>query len=385
MNTDCKCFICRKPTTAGMKLCDICLFPIIGIPLIAAFSAFVIWIVAKAAPLSSKTTDTVYKITFILEGVCAILFLAVRVYLARGFPGASWANSILNRVSAGFQRILSLISEFFSRQQRDCYICKKSTSSRTRLCEPCMFISFPLILGLLLFSLSLFSSGFSPDPKTGQVWLYAIPTVPFIVLCARSIIKRGSLVASRRVVIFLCTLFIPVASLSWCCSHLDNISKRRDATEIAEGSQFIEKISQAISVAREGPSGGPKKTYPKHSLVVCKVTEKLDWADKAQRMYHYGCPNEWLATTKNQVKLVVLVKSEKRDVIGRYSVTGSTAYSKEWSVTCVDLELEHVIARGTISKTDPSRRPSIGSDDSWDPPSRWEVESEIGKLVGFEE
>jgi len=153
----------------------------------------------------------------------------------------------------------------------------------------------------------------------------------------------------------------------------------------AEFPKFKEAISAALGSDAE--SLGAPLHYPRNSLVVYAVRGKggaLD--DQGYVRYYYGCPGEWLAVTKEGVRLVVLVSFDSFEVIGRYSSSGAPAYKGNWKVEFVDLYSRHIVARKIVSVRDPDTLPNVsapfaGDSHSW--PGEGEVVSTIRGTVSF--
>lgn len=105
-------------------------------------------------------------------------------------------------------------------------------------------------------------------------------------------------------------------------------------------------VGVTISDRYSAKSSGATVKYPPHSLVVYapKDGAEVDWSKQELRKYHYECPREWLATTKQDVKVVALVTTGKREIIGHYEPGSDLAYKTTWDVTFVDLAAERVVA-----------------------------------------
>jgi len=104
-----------------------------------------------------------------------------------------------------------------------------------------------------------------------------------------------------------------------------------------------------------GSSYGPGVTYPLHSLVVYKPENDtaVDWSNEARRGYHYACPREWLARTKEDIRVVALLSWAKSEVVGHYVPGGNPAYTDTWDVVFVDLSEHRVVAVANIRESDP--------------------------------
>ena len=155
--------------------------------------------------------------------------------------------------------------------------------------------------------------------------------------------------------------------------------------------KFKQAISTAIaiSVAPREPvdlAHGPL-TYPPHCMVVYHSGppgSAVNWLDESARKYHYACPHEWLATTKEGVKLVALVSYNTVEAIGEYDCAGcGSAYRSIWDVVLVDLAAQRVIAVTHIYEYDPSHldNPFSRNHSSW--PRESEVVSAIRECVTF--
>lgn len=127
-------------------------------------------------------------------------------------------------------------------------------------------------------------------------------------------------------------------------------------------------------------------TYPLHSLVVYKFGHdppQVDWLDEDRRAYHYACPREWLARTKEDIKVVALVDWAKSDLIGQYSNAGGPAYTDTWNVVFVDVSENHVVATAHIKETDPTTRDNLFGRDHNSRPTESEVVSAIRHTISF--
>lgn len=139
---------------------------------------------------------------------------------------------------------------------------------------------------------------------------------------------------------------------------------------------FHDVIETAHNYGSESLGGA--LNYPSHSIVVYSF-------DSSGGSYHRACPREWLATTKEGVRLVILVSRGNLERIGRYEPTGVTAFETIWNVVFVDLSSQHIVARTSIVERDPSTvgPTSLLDRDHSSPPTESEVVSAIQKTVTF--
>jgi hypothetical protein len=155
----------------------------------------------------------------------------------------------------------------------------------------------------------------------------------------------------------------------------------------AEAPKFEEAISAAMGCKTE--SLGHVLVYPLHSLVVYSPElgdgAAAGWTSEARRRYHYACPRDWLATAKENARLVVLVSLGDLREMGRYEPTGVTAFEATWNVVFVDVASKHIVAKAYIVERDPqSVGPlSVFERDHSSAPTEDEVVSAIRKTVSF--
>jgi hypothetical protein len=140
-------------------------------------------------------------------------------------------------------------------------------------------------------------------------------------------------------------------------------------------------IHVAMGCTRESLRG--HLVYPAHTLVVFTVVDQNVFWDEQASSYHYACPSEWLATKKDDVKLVVLVSRGATVEIGHYWPGGSSAYMTTWNPVFVDLASRSIVAKGKIAEYDPDWPSLLDWRNHESRPTGDEVVSTIRGTVNF--
>ncbi len=144
---------------------------------------------------------------------------------------------------------------------------------------------------------------------------------------------------------------------------------------------FRDVVSAARSYKTENLHG--QLVYPFHSIVVYSLGSGS--GGRSVFDYHFACPFEWRATTKEEARLVVLVEdSHSSTLIGHYWDSGGrAAYSSRWNVLFIDLALRQIVAVAGITITDPEYLSRGSNNPSDDDPNDEKVVSAIRKTVKF--
>lgn len=205
----------------------------------------------------------------------------------------------------------------------------------------------------------------------------------------RAAILRRSIVApvaevvrgGARFLLVLALVFGPLAVGGRIWNHHRQVKEaEHEARTTADSAEFSELISTALDYKSSVQGFGG---YPPHSLIVyVNFGERVNWKDAAHNEYHYACPEFWLARTRDDARIVALVSwNHDAKPIGVYSTSHKVAYQSTWTVRIVDLELKGIIARATITMSDPSSISALPMDwfqpDHMSPPSTRDVEQAI--------
>lgn len=181
----------------------------------------------------------------------------------------------------------------------------------------------------------------------------------------------------------------------------DHFSQAERDRPRAEASKFEGLISAARGYSTQ--LSNRQLIYPLHSIVAYSFgrdrSGAVDWAgekkpgegipeDASLRhfsgVYHYACPHEWLATTKEEVKLVVLVSEGSYKEIGHYERGAGPAYQSTWDVEFADVASQHIVSKAHIIESDHDIGPlSLFDSNSSTVPTDSEVISAIQGAVSF--
>ena len=152
-----------------------------------------------------------------------------------------------------------------------------------------------------------------------------------------------------------------------------NISRNKSALEASEFANAI-AIAKGIEKqiysqdgpntqesTRHNPSGqGTSLHFPNHSLLVYYAASKQDWTEEAANIYHYACPNDWLASAGGDVKLVVIISLDHSEVTGHYTKINAPAYTYTYRMDFVDIQQGEIVAVRQVQTSDGLEHGTLG-------------------------
>ena len=278
-----------------------------------------------------------------------------------------------------------------SQENKECFFCR--TSSPDSWCKICTIIIGIILFGMfpILFLILIIQAIFHLSENTVTRIIFTTwPTIVcsgIIAIVFRTIRGRGLIGGTAKMgrLLFRGLLVIFIAEAIGFAIFLS--INLLDKHEQAIASEFSLKFKDLVLVASRYTAETSDKSlvYPAHSLVVYRPDASGERADEEQCSYHYGCPKKWLATTKEEVKLVVLVSRGNEEATGRYEPTGVTAFKQNWNVVFVDLATQRIVARALITEYDPKVVSAMNMFDRNHSslPMKSEVVSAIQNIVSF--
>ena len=245
----------------------------------------------------------------------------------------------------------------------ECHFCRKPTAGT--ICDRCIYIlagGFFGIVPAMLVLAGIQAALHLSDEIFKRVLLPFIVSVPctaIILIIARAIrgrglpggggaLARGGLAFSGMVLAGSLAIGLPVGCVFLIMNHFDEAETARVAAATARFKDAVTAATEYRTATKSTwrPRGGPL-VYPLRSLIVYYDTgaAKLTWS------LHYACPREWLATTKEDVRVVALISWDSEQLLGQI---GNHSWHKYfWQVNFVDLTARTIVAREYITESDP--------------------------------